>query len=110
MGRKRLAALVAFCMLDEDGSGTLERDEYAAFFRASGVREEHWTRLPALLQPPEFVYLAEWLMEHQAFNFETGRYAQTMTGLAASPARRVGAAQAAAGSVRFQATRQVLRR
>lgn len=108
--RKRLAALVAFCMLDEDGSGTLERDEYAAFFRSSGVREEHWTRLPALLQPPEFVYLAEWLMEHQAFNFETGRYAQTMTGLAASLARRVGAAQAAAGSVRFQATRQVLRR
>ena len=73
--KRRLALVLAYSLLDDDGSGSLERVEYTRFLAHAGVKNEHYDRLPDRLGPPEFVHLCEFLMLKKHFNFGTGEYA-----------------------------------
>ena len=73
--KRRLALVLAYSLLDDDGSGSLERSEYTRFLAHAGVKNEHYERLPDRLGPPEFVHLCEFLMLKKHFNFGTGEYA-----------------------------------
>jgi hypothetical protein len=87
--QRRVAMVIAFIVLDDDESTFLERDEYAQFYTAIGVRPSHWKALPSRLSVATFVRFNELLMNSLQFHIGSGEYSreQTIISSAADRAR-----------------------